>query len=119
MQRSYIELAIISVIVSIVAVVAVAGFLVGFDSLVASLRKLSLATVGACVVLMLWQSGCRCVRWFLYVRRLAIPISLGLAALFYAGGIGMAMTPGRIGETLRLWFLEKKYAAPCRRTAGL
>src|SRR5262249_58033218 len=32
---------------------------------------------------------------------------------------GMTLTPGRLGEALRLWFLEKRLAVPYRRIAGL
>jgi hypothetical protein len=31
----------------------------------------------------------------------------------------MTLTPGRLGEALRLWFLEKRLAVPYRRIAGL
>ena len=100
-------------------IVALAIFLVGYDALAANLAKLSLATFALCLVLMVWQLGARFLRWLWYARCLGLRLSLYEGALFYAAGLGMTMTPGRLGEVLRLWFLEKRFAVPYRRIAGL
>jgi uncharacterized protein (TIRG00374 family) len=100
-------------------IVALAIFLVGYDALAANLAKLSLATFALCLVLMVWQLGARFLRWLWYARCLGLRLSPYEGALFYAAGLGMTMTPGRLGEVLRLWFLEKRFAVPYRRIAGL
>jgi uncharacterized protein (TIRG00374 family) len=114
-----IEWALISAAVCLTAVFAVSAALVGFDTLTANLSKLNSSTLAACVLLMAWQLGCRFLRWFFYARRLGLKISLPEAFLYYGAGLGMTLTPGRLGEVLRLWFLEQRFAAPYRRTAGL
>jgi uncharacterized protein (TIRG00374 family) len=114
-----IEWALISAAVCLAAVFAASAALVGFDTLTANLSKLNSSTLAACVLLMAWQLGCRFLRWFFYARRLGLKISLPEAFLYYGAGLGMTLTPGRLGEVLRLWFLEQRFAAPYRRTAGL
>jgi glycosyltransferase 2 family protein len=114
-----IEWALVSVAATLAAVLAVSAFLIGFDALAANLRKLAPTAIGACVVLMFWQLGCRFARWLLYARRLGLRISVHEALIYYAAGLGMTLTPGRLGEVLRLWFLEKRFQVPYRRIAGL
>jgi uncharacterized membrane protein YbhN (UPF0104 family) len=114
-----IEWTVIPAAALLIALLAVAIFLIGFESLESQLRKVDPATLGVCLVLMVWQLGCRFARWFWYARCLGLKIRPGEAALYYAGGLGMALTPGRLGETLRLWFLQKRFAVPYRRIVGL
>jgi uncharacterized protein (TIRG00374 family) len=102
-----------------VVVFAISAFVIGFDALIGSLRKFDAATLGIFFLLMLWQVGCRFLRWFLFTRCLGLKISIHEAFLYYAAALGMTLTPGRLGETLRLWFLEKRLAVPYRRIAGL
>src|SRR5262249_48233510 len=84
-----------------------------------SLRKFDFVTIGFFVLLLGWQVGCRFLRWFLYARCLGLKISPQEAFLYYAAAFGMTLTPGRLGEALRLWFLEKRLAVPYHRIAGL
>ena len=119
MRPPSIEWAIISVAVTLVAVFAVSAFVIGFDALMSSLRKFDSATIGFFLLLVGWQIGCRFLRWFLYARCLGLKIAPQEAFLYYAAALGMTLTPGRLGEALRLWFLEKRLAVPYRRTAGL
>jgi uncharacterized protein (TIRG00374 family) len=114
-----IEWAVISVAVTLVVVFAVSAFVIGFDALIGSLRKFDPATLGIFFVLMVWQVGCRFLRWFLYARCLGLKIAPHEAFLYYAAALGMTLTPGRLGEALRLWFLEKRFAVPYRRIVGL
>jgi len=114
-----IEWAVISVAVTLVMVFAVSAFVIGFDALIGSLRKFDPATLGIFFLLMVWQVGCRFLRWLLYARCLGLKIVPHEAFLYYAAALGMTLTPGRLGEALRLWFLEKRFAVPYRRLAGL
>jgi glycosyltransferase 2 family protein len=114
-----IEWAIVSVVVAIVVVVAVSVFVVGFDTLAGRFRDFDLVMVSVVCVLTAWQLTCRFLRWFLFTRFLGLRIPPLEATLFYAAAFGMTLTPGRLGEALRLWFLEKRFGVPYRRTAGL
>jgi uncharacterized membrane protein YbhN (UPF0104 family) len=114
-----IEWAAISAAACLSAVFAVSVALVGFDTLTANLSKLGSFTLGICLLLVAWQLGCRFLRWFFYARCLGLKMSLPEAFLYYGAGLGMTLTPARLGEVLRLWFLEQRFAAPYWRTAGL
>jgi uncharacterized protein (TIRG00374 family) len=114
-----IEWAVVSTALTLVVVFALSAFVVGFDALFGSLQKFDAATLGFFFLLMVWQVGCRFLRWFLFTRCLGLKICIQEAFLYYAAALGMTLTPGRLGETLRLWFLEKRLAVPYRRIAGL
>ncbi len=114
-----VEWAIVLLLIAIVAVVTVSVFVVSFDQLSANLRKLDGVTVAACFLGMAWQSGGRCLRWLVYVRNLGLKLPLREAALYYAAAFSMTLTPARLGETLRLWFLEKRFGVYYRRIVGL
>ncbi len=114
-----IEAAVIWGVATLVAIFAVAVFIIGYDALVSNLGRLNGTAIGICLLLMVWQLGCRFLRWFWYARSLNLKIGPAEAALFYGAGLGMTMTPGRLGELVRLWFLEKRFSVPYRRIAGL
>ena len=114
-----VEVAAVWTLASLVVVLAVAVFLIGYDALAANLAKLRATTLAACLLLMLWQVGGRFLRWMWYVRCLGLRLSAQEGALFYTAGLGMTMTPGRLGELLRLWFLERSLNVPYRRSTGL
>jgi uncharacterized protein (TIRG00374 family) len=114
-----VEVAAIWAMATLVVVLAIAVFLIGFDALVNNLAKLNTATLVLCLLLMGWQVGGRFLRWMWYARCLGLPLSLREGALFYSAGLGMTLTPGRLGELIRLWFLERRFAAPYRRIVGL
>jgi glycosyltransferase 2 family protein len=113
------EMAAMWAITSLVIILGVAIFLIGYDALTANLAKLNAVTLAFCLLLMVWQVGGRFLRWIWYARCLGLPLSMREGALFYGAGLGMTMTPGRLGELLRLWFLERRFAARYRRIAGL
>jgi uncharacterized protein (TIRG00374 family) len=114
-----VEVAAIWAMATLAVVLASAVFLIGFDALVANLAKLNPAALVLCVLLMGWQVGGRFLRWMWYAHCLRLPLSVREGALFYGAGLGMTLTPGRLGELIRLWFLERRFAAPYRRIVGL
>ncbi len=114
------ELALVLVLAAIVALLSISVLLIGSDKLLDSLQKINSLTIVICIALFMWQFTCRCLRWFLFSHSLGISmISFPEMALYYAAGMGMALTPGRAGEILRLWFLKQRLAVPYRRIAGL
>jgi uncharacterized membrane protein YbhN (UPF0104 family) len=55
-----------------------------------------------------------------HVHTPARPASLApRGRAYYAAAFGMTLTPGRLGEAMRLWFLEQRFGAPYRHIAGL
>lgn len=114
-----IQWAVIYVAVSLAAVLAVSAFVIGVDALADNLGKFTPNLFLICLLLMTWQVGCRFARWYFFARNLGVPMGPGEAVLYYGAGFGVAVTPGRLGELLRLWFLERRFAIPYRRLAGL
>jgi len=114
-----IEWAALCTFVAIAAVMAASAFAVGPDRLVESLRKFDAATLCLGSALVVWHVGCRFLRWQIFTRRLALKIPIHEAALYYTAAFGLTLTPGRLGELVRLWFLEKRLRVPYRRIAGL
>jgi hypothetical protein len=39
--------------------------------------------------------------------------------LYYVAGFAFAVTPGKLGEVVRLWLLRRHHGAPYERTAGV
>ncbi len=118
-RRISLESAVISSLVAVAVLLAVAAFVIGVDSLVGDLQMLGPAVLGLFALLMLWQVGCRFLRWFFLARSLGVAIMPREALLFYGAGLGMTLTPGRIGETLRLWLIQRRFGIPYRRLAAL
>lgn len=117
-RRSSVEWAVVSTVIAGALLLALAALLVGVGPLVANLRTLG-PMFGLFVLLMFWQVGCRFLRWFFLARCLGVTLAPPEAALYYGAGLGMALTPARIGEMLRLWFIQKRVGIPYRRLAAL
>jgi glycosyltransferase 2 family protein len=112
------RIAILTVI-PVAGVLAVATFLVGGRSLVANLAQLGAGTLCFFVLLAMWQNGFRFLRWLIFACRVGVPIGICEGLLFYAAGCGMTLTPGRLGEMLRLWLIERRFGTPYRRSTAL
>jgi glycosyltransferase 2 family protein len=118
-RRLSIEAAAISTLVAVAVLLAVAAFVIGAESLLRDLKALGVGFLLLFAALMLWQVGCRFLRWFFLARALGLALRPCEALLFYGAGLGMTLTPGRIGETLRLWFIHQRLGVPYRRLAAL
>ncbi|MDB5405952.1 MAG: hypothetical protein JWL84_864 [Rhodospirillales bacterium] len=118
-RRFSIEWTLICSAVALAALFAGGALIVGLDALLGDLRLLGPATLGLFTLLMVWHVGCRFLRWFFLARALGLPLPPGPALLYYGAGLGMTLTPGRLGETLRLWFIQKRFGTPYRRLGAL
>lgn len=112
------RIAILTVI-PVAGVLSVATLLIGGRSLVANFARLGPGTLCLFGLLAIWQNGFRFVRWLIFARRIGVPIGVGKGFLFYAAGCGMTLTPGRLGEMLRLWLIERRFGTPYRRSTAL
>jgi uncharacterized membrane protein YbhN (UPF0104 family) len=109
-------------LVVLLAVLFVVG--AGLLSLLAgdALQRLASIPVGtllAMLVLSLVNYGCRGVRWLLYTQRLALAVPPGRNLLFYVAGFALTTTPGKLGEALRLWLIERCHGYRYERLAPL
>ena len=61
----------------------------------------------------------RGVRWHLFARRLGLPTTLGQDLRHFLGGFAMSVTPGRVGELIRMRWLKRETGWAVERTAPL
>ncbi|MGQ9368826.1 lysylphosphatidylglycerol synthase transmembrane domain-containing protein [Azospirillum sp. ST 5-10] len=102
-----------------VAAFALAGVLAGWDEVVGPVSRLDPAVVGGMLGLSLVNYALRTLRWRLFEERLGIHVPPVRTALYFAAGFALTATPGKIGEALRLWLLEKRHGVPYTRSAPL
>lgn len=109
----------VAVAVLFVAGIAVSGIFVGFQDVLARLARLSPELVAGLLALSLVNYACRTWRWHLFGQRLGVSPHLGRTALVYVAGFAMTPTPGKLGEALRLWLLERAYGFRYARTTAV
>lgn len=108
-----------------VLVVLVAGGLLGlaaatgWEDTVEAFRSLSLFAIALLLALSLANYLLRGLRWHLFARRLGL--NTGLAANFahFVGGFAMSVTPGRVGELVRMRWIGRETGWSFDRTAPL
>lgn len=61
----------------------------------------------------------RALRWHRLARRLGLPTDLAQDTRHYLGGFAMAVTPGRVGELVRMRWLRRETGWSVTRTAPL
>jgi uncharacterized protein (TIRG00374 family) len=106
-------------VIPVAGTLAVATLIGGGRSLITNFAEIGPVLVCVFLLLGLWQNGFRFLRWLVFGRRIGVPLGVGEGLLFYAAGCGMTLTPGRIGELLRLWLIEKRFGTPYRRSSAL
>ncbi len=91
----------------------------GWSETMAELRKLSLAHVAVLLVLSLLNYGMRGLRWHIFARRLGLNTTLLQDMRHFLGGFAMSVTPGRVGELVRMRWLRRETGWSFARTAPL
>lgn len=109
----------IAVAVLFVAALAISSIAIGSGDVLARLALLSPELVAGLLALSLVNYGLRTVRWHMLGKRLGVSPSFGRTALVYVAGFAMTPTPGKLGEALRLWLLERAYGFRYGRTAAV
>lgn len=102
----------------VLAMLAV-GVVSGGGDLLASLGRIDPGFF-LLLLAMAFASFCfRLLRWHLCARSLGIHVPIGRHALFFLAGFSMTLTPGRVGEVLRLYLLRKSGGYRYEKTAPL
>lgn len=100
------------IILGAVLVLFVVGFIgvvaaTGWEETWAQLSKLTLGEIALLVALSLVNYVARAGRWHLFGYRLGLRVPLRTSFLHFFGGFAMSITPGRIGELIRLRWVSK------------
>ena len=60
----------------------------------------------------------RLVRWHYYMHVLKIPVGLVSSGLIFVAGLSMAISPGRVGELAKSYFLRERAGVPVSRSSA-
>jgi uncharacterized protein (TIRG00374 family) len=101
------------------ALLVIALKAVDLDDALAALRQLDLPLLGLVLGLSLVNYLLRCLRWLYLSRHLDVEVPLLANSLYYVAGFAFTVTPGKIGEVVRLWFLKRRHGYGYAHTAGL
>ena len=83
---------------------------------IGSLRAVDVAVL---LALSLVNYGLRGLRWHLFARRIGLPTTLPRNLLHFLAGFAMVVTPGRVGELVRMLWLRRETGWRFERTAPL
>ncbi len=91
----------------------------GWAETVEAIKRLSLLGFLLLLALSLVNYGFRGLRWHLFGRALGLPTSVGQDMRHFVGGFAMSVTPGRVGELVRMRWIRRETGWPFERTAPL
>ena len=60
----------------------------------------------------------RLVRWHYYMHVLKIPVGVASSGLIFVAGLSMAISPGRVGELAKSYFLRERAGVPVSRSSA-
>ena len=110
--------AVITAVVFVMAMAA-AGIWFGLEEVWHRMLTLNPVVLAGLLGLSLVNYMLRAWRWYVYSQHLNIQVSRRRTGLYYFAGFAMTTTPGKLGEALRLWFLERCHGYRYERTAPL
>lgn len=93
----------------VISISAIAGYAVvsaGTGAL-DTLERVSVGTLCVCLGLALINYALRSLRWSLLAEKLSVSSGAAEDALIYVSGFPMGMTPGKVGEVVRLWLMRR------------
>lgn len=91
----------------------------GWEETWAALGSLGAADVAVLLGLSLVNYVFRSLRWHLFAGRLGLPTTFPLNMVHFLGGFAMSVTPGRVGELVRMRWLRRETGWSFERTAPL
>ena len=91
----------------------------GWEETIEQIKSLSTWQILVLLALSLVNYVFRALRWHLFARRLGLPTSLSQNMRHFIGGFAMSITPGRIGELVRMRWLKRETGWSFERTAPL
>lgn len=91
----------------------------GWQETMTQIARLSLLQVAALLGLSLFNYFARALRWHLFARKLVPSTNLIQNARHFLGGLAMSVTPGRLGELVRMRWLARETGISFDRSAPL
>lgn len=91
----------------------------GWEETMAQLAKLGWLQVILLLALSLVNYAFRALRWHIFSRKLGLTTGILQNMRHYLGGFAMSVTPGRVGELVRMRWLRRETGWAFERTAPL
>lgn len=91
----------------------------GWQEMRDQIARLSLWQVAVLLALALVNYLLRGLRWHLFARGLGLPTGIGQDLRHFLGGFAMIVTPGRVGELVRMRWLRRETGWAYERSAPL
>lgn len=85
----------------------------------AQIARLTFVQLAALLALSAANYLLRGLRWHLFARRLGLPLHLGANLRHFLGGFAMSVTPGRVGELVRMRWIKREAGWAVERSAPL
>lgn len=80
----------------------------GWDETWASIAKIGWGQLGILLTLSLGNYILRALRWHLFATALELKLSLARNCIIYIAGFALTITPGRVGELVRLRWIRRE-----------
>jgi uncharacterized protein (TIRG00374 family) len=106
---------VFSLVLAFIVIIAIA-FYADMPHLLAALTQFHWAYLPLILALVLSNYLGRFIKWHYYLNRLQIKLSLRTSLLIFLSGLSMAITPGKIGETLKSYQLKQVTGAAVSKT---
>lgn len=113
------QLAAVTALVAFMLILAAGVAWAGGREVWAALGRIGPWSLLGLLALALVNYLARGVRWHRFSRHLGLPVPAWRSGLYYVAGFAMTPTPGKLGEALRLWLLERCHGCRYERTAAL
>lgn len=91
----------------------------GWEETLVQIRKISAAQIAILLLLSLTNYFARGLRWHIYTRALGLPTTIAQDFRHYLGGFALTVTPGRVGELIRLNWIARETGTPYNHAAPL
>lgn len=91
----------------------------GWEETLAQVSKLNVTQVLILLALSLVNYFLRGLRWHIFTNRLGLGTTLLRNVIHFLGGFAMLITPGRVGELVRMRWLRRETGWPLEKTAPL
>ncbi len=91
----------------------------GWEETLAQIARLHFWQFGVLLALSLVNYLGRGLRWHLFARHLGLDLRLGASLRHFLGGFAMSVTPGRLGELVRMRWIGRETGWRFARTAPL
>jgi uncharacterized protein (TIRG00374 family) len=114
-----VEFLAVAALVGFVALVAALSLYAGFDAVLAHLRSVGARLVLLMLALSLVNYVLRAWRWQHFSVGIDIHVPFWRNALYFVAGFALTATPGKVGEGLRMWLLERCHGYAYERSAAL